>query len=168
MIQNVLYHKGNDMSDIQWSLKTLNIKDLKEHSKNPRQIGKDQFDRLGSLIDKFGLIDKPIINLDNTIIGGHQRIKILKKKKLKTVECWVPDRLLEENEVEELMIGVNKFQGMFDWERLANEWEPLDLLKYGFTEEELLGTCKEAEEILEEQQTKQKKSKECPNCGHPL
>jgi hypothetical protein len=57
---------------VKWALKELPIKALKEHPKNPRQIGKDQFERLGNLIGKFGLIDKPIINQDMTIIGGHQ------------------------------------------------------------------------------------------------
>lgn len=154
---------------IEWSIKKFNIKDLKEHAKNPRQIGREEFERLSNLIDKFGLIDKPILNFDHTIIGGHQRIKIYKKQKLKTIECWVPHRLLSQEEVDELCIGLNLHQGAWDWEKLANEWEPLDLLKYGFSEEKLLGTCKEAEEILEKEQKKAdpKKQKECPNCGFP-
>ncbi len=68
---------------VKWILKELPIKELKEHEKNPRQIGKEQFERLGNLIEKFGLIDKPIINADMTIIGGHQRIKYFKKLKAK-------------------------------------------------------------------------------------
>jgi hypothetical protein len=163
--------KGKHMSEspIKWELKSIPLKDLKSHAKNPRQIKKDAFDRLNDLIEKFGLIDKPILNLDLTIIGGHQRVKIMRKQRAKTVECWIPDRLLSEEEVEELMIGVNKFQGEWDIDRLANEWEPLDLLKYGFTEEELLGTCKEAEEVLEKEvKSSEKKKKECPNCGFGL
>lgn len=152
---------------VKWTLQELPIKSLKEHPKNPRQIRKEQFERLGRLIDKFGLIDKPIVNLDLTIIGGHQRIKCLKKKKSKTVECWVADRQLSEEEIDELCIGLNLHQGDWDYEILANQWEPLDLLKYGFSEEKLLGTCKEAEEILEEEQEKNSgKKKSCPNCGH--
>lgn len=153
---------------IEWKLQEIPIKQIKEHPKNPRQIGKDQFERLSNLIDKFGLIDKPILNADLMLIGGHQRIKALKKKKAKTVECWVADRQLDVEEVDELCLGLNQ-GGTWDWDVMANLWEPLDLLKYGFTEDQLLGTCKEAEEILEEQQQKtSKKKKECPNCGHPL
>ncbi len=153
---------------VRWDLVSIPIKDLKEHSKNPRQIHKNQFERLGNLIEKFGLIDKPIINNDRTIIGGHQRIRYLKKNKVKTVECWLADRLLSEKEVDELCIGLNLHQGAWDWDLLANEWEPLDLLQYGFTEEQLLGTCKEAEEILEEEKNSSKKKKNCPNCGVDL
>lgn len=130
---------------IEWTLMTLSLKTLKPHAKNPRQINKDQAKHLEDLIKKFGLIDKPIVNLDNMIIGGHQRIKILKKLKLKEVQCWVPDHLLSEEEIDHLCIGLNLNQGSFDFDILANEWNPIDLLKWGFTEEQLIGSAKEAE-----------------------
>ncbi len=150
---------------IKWKLEELSIKDLKEHPKNPRQIQKDQFDRLSGLIDKFGLIDKPIINTDMTIIGGHQRIRVLKKKKVKTVECWVADRQLTDEEIDELCIGLNLYQGSFDYDILGNLWDPLELLNLGFTENQLLGECKEEIEG-EETEKKGKKKKSCPSCGH--
>ena len=96
---------------------------------------------LENLITKFGMIDKPIVNKDWTIIGGHQRVKVLKKMKAKNVECWVPDRDLTQEEVDHLCIGLNLNQGFFDYDILANQWDPVDLLSWGFTEEELLG-CK--------------------------
>ncbi len=129
-----------------WTLQSVPVKQIKEHKKNPRIIKKDQVNRLTSLIEKFGLIDKPILNADFTLIGGHQRVRILKKKKAKFIECWVADKELSEEEIDELCIGLNLHQGDWNWEVLANEWEPLDLLQYGFTEEQLLGTSKEAEE----------------------
>jgi len=148
---------------INWKLEHISIKLLNEHEKNPRQISKQTIERLGNLIDKFGLIDKPIINADYTIIGGHQRLKVLKKKKNKTVECWIPDRQLSNEEVDELCIGLNLHQGSWDYEILANQWEPLDLLEWGFSEEKLLGSFKESEEEMSKE--KKKKNKECPNCG---
>lgn len=152
---------------INWTLKTIAIKQLKDHPKNPRQITKDHMHHLENLIKKFGLIDKPIVNQDLTIIGGHQRIKILKKMKVKEVECWVPDQQLEQEDIDHLCLGLNLNQGKFDFEILANEWEPLDLLKWGFTEEQLLGICKESDEGLEgEKESKSKKQHLCPNCGH--
>lgn len=158
---------GKVEKSVNWILKEVPLKLLKDHPKNPRQIGKDQFERLGALIDKFGLIDKPILNEDMTIIGGHQRIKYLKKLKKKTVECWVADRLLEEKEVEELMIGVNKIHGQFDFDILANQFDPIDLLNWGFSEKELLDTCQEAEEILDkiDKEEKAKNLRCCPSCG---
>ncbi len=103
-----------------------------------------------------------------TLICGHQRIKVLKKMKVKEVECQIPDRLLDEKEVEELLIGHNLIQGNWDWDIMANNFEPLDLLKYGFTEQQLLGYFDDSENIQNESQEKSegKKIKKCPNCGN--
>lgn len=152
---------------INWTLETLPIKALKAHEKNPRQISKEQFHHLEGMIDKFGLIDKPIINKDLTIIGGHQRIKVLKRKKAKTVECWVPDRMLEQNEIDHLCIGLNLNQGAFDYDILANEWEPLDLLEWGFTESQLMGTFDDKkDDEKDEKASKKGKKTTCPMCSH--
>ncbi len=152
---------------INWHLETISIKKLIDHAKNPRQISKDQFQHLQALIEKFGLIDKPIINIDFTIIGGHQRVRVLKKMKVKEVECWVPDVKLSDADVEHLLIGHNLNQGYFDYEILANVFEPLDLLKWGFTEEQLLGSFEEIEKTLNNKEEK-KKTKSCPHCGKDI
>ena len=150
---------------ITWSLVKLEIKQLKDHPKNPRQIKKDQVAHLQGLIEKFGLIDKPIVNQDLTIIGGHQRIRILKKMKLKEVDCWVPDHLLTQEEIDHLCIGLNH-GGSWDWDVLGTEWNPIDLLKYGFTEEQLLGFSDDEDET--EGNAKKKKCKRCPKCGEEI
>jgi DNA modification methylase len=136
---------------IKWTLKELAIKDLKNHPKNPRQIKKDQLARLAENMNKFGLIDKPIVNTDMTVIGGHQRIRILKKQKVKTVECWVAPEQLSDEQVDELCISLNLHGGAWDFDILANEWNPLDLLAYGFTEEQLLGLAEGEGNKLDEE-----------------
>lgn len=151
---------------IQWQLKVLPLKDLKDHPKNPRQIAKDQFQRLSNLIDKFGLIDKPIVNSDMTIIGGHQRVRVLKKKKVKTVECWVSEKLLSDEEIDELCIGLNLHQGKWDWDILANNFDSTFLLEMGFDEKLLFNSCEKASKLLDEETPKGSKKKTCPNCGH--
>lgn len=147
--------KTNDNS-LSWHLEVLPLSKLKAHEKNPRQISKDQMGHLEGLIDKFGMIDKPIVNLDFTIIGGHQRIKVLKRKKVKSVECWIPDRQLEQEEVDHLCIGLNLNRGDWDFDILANLWDPVDLLNWGFSSEQLLdckiedlGSTEEDEDVLE-------------------
>jgi hypothetical protein len=51
---------------------------------------------------------------------------------------------------------------------LANQWDAIDLLEYGFTEEQLLGVSKEdiAEETAGEDEEKPKKKHKCPSCGN--
>lgn len=122
---------------IKWHLETRLIKDLKPHPKNPRQLSKDQARQLGTSMWAYGLVEKPVINTDNMIIGGHQRIQMLKSMKIKECECWVPDRALLEREVDELNIRLNRNHGEFDYDILANSWDVPDLLDWGFHPEEL-------------------------------
>jgi len=122
---------------INWTLQKWKIKDLKPHPKNPRKLSKHDALHLQRSIEKFGLIDKPIITADGLIIGGHQRIAILKKMKSKEVECYVPDADLVEKDIEELNIRLNRNAGEWDYDILANQWDVKDLLDFGFTNEEL-------------------------------
>jgi ParB-like chromosome segregation protein Spo0J len=148
---------------IQWHLETRKIKDLTPHGKNPRQLSKDQERQITMSLEKFGLADKPIVNVDGKIIGGHMRLKVLQKQKVQDVECWVPDHALSDNDVDELCVRLNKNTGDWDWDILANQWEITDLINWGFTEEELAGFA-DIEEI-EPKEEKPKVPKLCPHCN---
>lgn len=148
---------------IDWKLQKVNLKSLKKHPNNPRRITHHEFKQLQNSIEKFGFIDKPIINTDLTIIGGHQRIEVLKKQGAKEVDCWIPDHQLTEREVDELMIRLNRNHAGWDWECLANVFEIPDLMDWGFSAEEI-----HLDEEEDEPKPKKKKEKTCPNCGHIL
>lgn len=150
---------------IEWHVEKRKISQLKDYDKNPRRITKEQAEHLKTSLERFGLAERPIINLDNTIIGGHQRRSILKKMGLKEVECNVPDRMLDEKEVEELNIRLNKNSGEFDYDLLANNFEVPDLITYGFDIKELYGHNVQLEST-EPVEDKKKKLKMCPSCGH--
>jgi len=135
-------HARNDegcLAKINWTLRNFNLADLTDYYKNPRSLSEKEFKQLKTSLDKFGMIDKPIVNLDadNTIIGGHQRKHVLEASGVKECECWVPDRELTEREVEELNIRLNKNTGSWDFDTLANEFELDDLLEWGFDKGEL-------------------------------
>ena len=127
------------MAKINWTLKQFRLDELTDYYKNPRSLSEKEFKQLKTSLDKFGMIDKPIVNLDsaNTIIGGHQRKHVLEASGVKECECWIPDRELSEREVEELNIRLNKNTGSWDFDVLANEFELDDLLDWGFDKGEL-------------------------------
>ena len=136
---------------ITWKIQTVKLKDIKKHPSNPRTISHEQVAHLTTSMDKFGLIDKPILNSDQVLIGGHQRIAILKKQGVKEVECQMPDRLLSEDEVKELMIRLNRNHGEWDFDLLANNWDVPSLLDFGFSPEDLdLGNFETIENETEE------------------
>lgn len=150
---------------INWTLVSREIKSLKKYPKNPRRLTAIQYDHLHKSLEKFGLIDKPIINRDNTIIGGHQRISILKKDGITKIQCWIPERQLDEKEIEELNIRLNKNSGEWDWDLLGNQFEVPDLLDWGFSIEDLQIDTSDDSNGSDEKEEKQTKH-ECPNCGH--
>lgn len=127
------------MGKINWTLRTFRLDELTDYYKNPRSLSEKEFKQLKTSLDKFGMIDKPIVNLDsaNTIIGGHQRKHVMESTGAKEIECWIPDRELSEKEVEELNIRLNKNTGSWDFDTLANEFELDDLLDWGFDKGEL-------------------------------
>ena len=54
----------------------LNIQNLKEYHKNPRQISQDRFDKLGDSLTSLGDLGGIVVNRrTNEIIGGNQRVK---------------------------------------------------------------------------------------------
>jgi hypothetical protein len=150
---------------MKWHLETRKVKDLKPHPKNPRKLSKHDAEHLQKSMDKFGLIDKPVITAEGMIIGGHQRIALLKKKKTKEVECWVASDAMSDSDVDELCIRLNRNHGSFDWDMVANQFDMADLVCWGFQEEEFLGMDESAREV-EEPEVPKKKNKICPNCGH--
>ena len=120
-----------------WNLKNLVLADLIQYEKNPRILSEKEYMHLSDSLDKFGLIDKPVVNTDMVIIGGHQRVEVLLAKGIKEAECWVPESLLSEKEVEELNIRLNRNNGAFDFDILANSFEITDLLTWGFDQDDL-------------------------------
>lgn len=126
------------MTDITWHTEQRRLGDLKEWAKNPRILSKHDAEHIGKSLEKFGVADPLIINLDGSLIGGHQRKRILGDAEM-LVDVRIPSRQLTEREAEELAIRLNKNSGDWDWDMLANQFEEGDLLDWGFTDEELKG-----------------------------
>lgn len=125
------------MTKLTWKLQNVAIADIKEFQKNPRWLTEKAKKNIKKSLDEFGLIEKLIINLDNVLIGGHQRLHILSEQGETHVDCWVPNRKLTETEHSKLCIMLNKAQAEFDFDILANEWDVDLLTDAGFDLKEL-------------------------------
>jgi len=125
------------MKQLDWHLEKRNLKDLKDYSKNPQTANQEQRSEIRKSIKKFTLIEKPIINLDDTIIGGHSRRSIEMELGKKIIACWVPNRMLTDEEVKELNIRLNKNHGEMDKDILVHNFGMHDLLDWGFKEDEI-------------------------------
>tara|TARA_R100001086_G_scaffold249990_1_gene192322 strand:+ start:1642 stop:2370 length:729 start_codon:yes stop_codon:yes gene_type:complete len=108
----------------------LKANKLKPATYNPRQISTKQYKDLKNSITKFGLVDPIIVNKDYTVIGGHQRLKVLNEMDLQDIPCVVLD--LSKDEEKELNVRLNKNTGEFDIDILANEFDIDELVDWGF------------------------------------
>lgn len=79
------------------------------------------------------------IDHNNQILAGHQRIKVMKslRRGKEEIDVRVPSRPLTSEEIDEYLIGSNKWTGDFDYDILRDEWDKEKLFDWGFTEEEL-------------------------------
>lgn len=79
------------------------VENLKSADYNPRQINKEALESLKESISKFGIIKPLIINGDNTLTAGHQRLKALKDLKIKDVPII---KLKNINKADEIMFNL--------------------------------------------------------------
>lgn len=120
-----------------WTLKKVNISDLKEFDDNPRVLTERQHKLLLDSLTKFGLSEKPVINQDMTIISGHQRLRVMRDLGFTEVDVMYPDRELTPDEVREKNIEMNSVGGEWDHDILGNLYDVGFLLECGLTEEDL-------------------------------
>lgn len=122
---------------IQWTVEKRRVSDLKEWEKNPRKITEDQYKALVEAIRARGFHDVIKVDLDGTIVSGHQRRRALIEIGVEDVPVVVPDRALTPDERDIIAIESNKHRGAFDWDILANQFEIDHLLAGGFSKDEL-------------------------------
>jgi hypothetical protein len=106
------------------------IADLIPAPYNPRQSTAKQEKHLKESLEKFGLVEPIIFNKQTGyIVGGHFRVRELKKLGIKEIECVIVD--LNEADEKELNIRLNANTGEWDWDTLANDWDVVDLEAWG-------------------------------------
>jgi DNA modification methylase len=106
------------------------LSDLIPAPYNPRQSTEKQEKQLKASLEKFGVVEPIIFNKQTGyIVGGHFRVRELKKIGYKEVECVIVD--LSPEDERELNIRLNANTGGWDWEELANNWEAQKLEEWG-------------------------------------
>jgi ParB-like chromosome segregation protein Spo0J len=107
-------------------IKNVKLSEIKSNPNNPRIIKDDKFRKLVKSIQDFPkmLEIRPIVvNADMIVLGGNMRLKACKEAGLKEVPVIFADDLTED-EQKQFIIKDNVGFGDWDWDMLANEWEP--------------------------------------------
>jgi len=136
------------MKKLKFSTEKRKIKDLIPFEYNPRKLSQKDYDLLKKSLEKFDLAEIPVINLDNKICAGHQRISLLLEvgRGDEYIDVRVPNRMMTEEEFKEYNIKSNKISGDWDFDILSNYFEIENLKDWGFEDFEL-GIVDEKEKI---------------------
>ena len=111
-------------------IETKKLSDLKPAPYNPRTSTKKQEQKLQESLTKFGVVEPIIFNKQTGyIVGGHFRVRELKKLGYKEVECVIVD--LSEEDEKELNIRLNANTGEWEWDTLKTEWDVDKLEEWG-------------------------------------
>jgi ParB-like chromosome segregation protein Spo0J len=106
------------------------IKDLKPNPLNPRKSSVTQDENLKKSLEKFGVVEPIVFNRrSGYIVGGHFRVRELKKLGYKEVECVIVD--LNEQDEKELLIRLNANTGDWDTDLLLQDWDADKLADWG-------------------------------------
>lgn len=111
--------------------KKVNVNNLIYASYNPRKkLNPDdkEYQKIKNSIEEFGYVEPIIINKDNTIIGGHQRLTVLKDLGYEEVDVIQID--IDKTKEKALNIALNKITGEWDMSLLGDLLLDLDSLNY--------------------------------------
>ena len=107
------------MSEMKWQ--SLSVEELHPAAYNPRKklkAGDKEYEKIKNSILEFGYVEPIIVNYDMTVIGGHQRLTVLKDLGYTEVQCVVVE-IKDDNKVKALNIALNKITGAWDENLLA-------------------------------------------------
>lgn len=119
-----------------WYTQKRIVNNLISYEKNPRKLSKLQEDNLKRSLEKFNLVEIPVIDTDNKIIAGHQRLKIMQLlgRGAEEIDVRVPNRKLTEEEYKSYLLTSNAVTGDWDFE-LLKEFDGDILKDVGFDED---------------------------------
>lgn len=112
---------------------TMKLEDLKPAPYNPRIMPPAEYEKLKTSIQEFGYVDPLIINTTNNhVIGGNQRLEVLKELGFKKIKV-IPLKIEDPNKEKALNIALNKISGDWDYQKLESVFNDLELEGFNVT-----------------------------------
>jgi len=132
---------------IVWHNEKRFLSELIPYELNPRKMSPEQEKKLKKSLNDIGYAEVIAINLDNRIIAGHQRHRILSQENKVDIEIdvRVPSRMLTEDEFKLYLINSNKISGDWDYDILGDLLTIDELKDFDFDLEDV-GVDTETEE----------------------
>jgi ParB-like chromosome segregation protein Spo0J len=133
------------------SVISVHVSKLKPAKYNPRKklTPEDpEYQKIKKSIEKFGYVAYIVVNKDLTVIGGHQRLQVMKDIGYSDIEVTQVD--LNKQDEKALNLALNKIEGYWDRDLLSELIKDLHDFGYdmditGFSDVEIGGMLEEVE-----------------------
>lgn len=124
---------SNILAPLEWYTAKRKVSELIPCDFNPRQISDEELGRLKVSLEKFNLVEIPAIDIDNVLIAGHQRVAamFILGRGEEEIDVRLPNRKLTEEEFKEYMLRSNIHNGEFDWSKIEEFFQDIDLSGIG-------------------------------------
>ena len=135
----------------------IKVEQLNEAAYNPRiplEPGMPEWEKLRNSIVQFGNVEPIVWNKrTGNVVGGHQRLKVLKSLGYEAVPCSIVD--LSEEDEKLLNVALNKINGQWDYEKLEELLSGYDrevATLSGFSEDEIAVILASNEDLWEDEE----------------
>lgn len=126
------------MTKLAWRTERRKVRELIPADYNPRVMTEKDKKDLTESISTYGEVEPVVVNTNNTLIGGHQRVSIYADLGIEEIDVRVPDRELSIEEEMRLNIRLNKNTGRWDKDKLKDFGVDM-LLDVGFGSDDVSG-----------------------------
>lgn len=133
----------------------IKVAELNAAPYNPRvsiEPGMPEWEKIKHSIEEFGNVEPIVWNKrTGNVVGGHQRLSVLKSMGYEEVPCSVVD--LDENEEKLLNLALNKIKGQWDYDKLEDILLGFDYevaTASGFSAEEIAVILANNEDLLDD------------------
>jgi len=122
-------------NELQWSTVQRKVNDLVPLDINPRKISEAKRMKMIESLQRFGLVDIPVIDFDGTVVSGHQRLRALQAigKGEESIDVRYPSRKLTGRELKEYNLLANTHFGEFDTDIFDEYFSDVDVQSLGFS-----------------------------------
>ena len=120
---------AEDNVKLEWQNGQRRVRDLVPYEFNPRKLSDAGYARLKASLEYFGLVEVPVVDADDLVLAGHQRLRILLDlgRGDELIDVRLPNRKLTLEEFKRYNVTSNAQAGEWDYESLLVNFGDLDL-----------------------------------------
>ena len=117
------------MEKLEWKTVQRRVGDLIPNPENYKKLSETKKKKLIASLEKFGLVDIPVIDYDEVLLSGHQRLVclIVMEKENDVIDVRYPNRKLTKEELKEYTLIANQQYGDVDFDLLDSFLADVDI-----------------------------------------